>query len=494
MGIVLKQSFKNTLLIIVGFAIGAVNTIWFYPRFLQEEYYGLVTFLLSSSNLLMPLTAFGVQYTIIKFYAGYTDPKEQDRFLFTMLVMPLFIALPFAFIGNLFYEAISEWLSVENPIVKQYTFVIYLIAVATAYFEIFYAWSKVQLKSVFGNLLKEIFPRAVVFFLLIGFSAGLFSKTAFIYFLTAGYFVRVLLMMCYAFYLRKPVLRWQVPANLGAILKYTSYVILAGSAGTILLDIDKFMLPQHEAIAITAYYSVAIYIGSVVEMPGRAMSQIVNPITALAINQNDWKKIASLYKQISINLMLVSGWLFILINVNIRQLYAFMESTLHTENYTLGIPIVLMISLTKLYHMILGNNGAIISNSSHFRVLLPYGVLMALSVYFLNSYLIPTMGMNGAAFSTFIVVLVFNTLKLWFVKSTFKFSPFSHKSMLLAVVLIVFYAGFVTWDFNFNPWVNILCKSGIVTVLYFLVVYYLRISKDANELVTALFKKRREWF
>ncbi|PCH76421.1 MAG: sugar isomerase [Flavobacteriaceae bacterium] len=491
MGIVLKQSFKNTLLIIVGFAIGAVNTIWFYPRFLQEEYYGLVTFLLATSNLLMPLTAFGVHYTIIKFYASYSDKKEQDAFLFSMLFMPLFIAIPLALIGNFFYESIAQWLSVKNEIVKQYTFVIYLIAVATAYFEIFYAWSKVQMKSVFGNLLKEIFPRAVVFLLLIGFSFGWFSKATFIYLLTGGYFVRVFLMMCYAFYLRKPVVKWELPSNLGALLKYTCYVILAGSAGTILLDIDKFMLPQHEAIAITAYYSVAIYIGSVVEMPGRAMSQIVNPITALAINKNDWTKIAKLYKQTSINLMLVSGLIFILINVNIRQLYVFMERTLHTENYTLGIPIVLMISLSKLYHMILGNNGAIISNSKHYRILLPYGVLMALTVYFLNSYLIPSMGMNGAAFSTFLVVLIFNSIKLWYVKLKFNFFPLTKNSGLLLVLLIAFYAGFVFWEFNFNPLLNIFCKSIVVTVLYVLAVYLLRVSEDANELMLSLYKKLR---
>ncbi|PCI31402.1 MAG: sugar isomerase [Flavobacteriaceae bacterium] len=489
MGIIIKQSFTNTVVILLAFSIGAVNTLWFYPHFLQEDYYGLVTFLLSSSNLLMPLVAFGVQYTLIKFYTSYSDRVAQDKFLITMLILPLFVAVPFGFIGNLFYETLSDWLSIKNPIVKEYTYVIYLIAVATAYFEVFYAWSKVQLQSVFGNLLKEVYPRLVVFILLIGFSLELFSKSSFIYLLTLGYFLRLLLMMSYAFYLRKPVFRWAVPSNLMEVFRYSFYIILAGSAGTILLDIDKFMLPQHEAIAITAYYSVAIYIGSVVEMPGRAMAQIVNPLTALAINEKKWTKIAELYKQTSINLMLISGLLFVLINVNIRQLYVFMESTLDTDNYTLGIPIVLMISLSKLYHMILGNNGAIISNSKYYRVLLPYGVLMALSVYFLNSYLIPEMGMNGAALSTFIVVFVFNTIKLGYVKQTFGFSPFSKKSIQLFVLLILFYTGFVFWEFSFHPIVNIICKSAIVTILYLILVYVFVISKDLNGYLKSFYKK-----
>ena len=37
-----------------------------------------------------------------------------------------------------------------------------LTAVAMAYFEIAYAWMRVQLKTVFGNFLKEVFHRVGV--------------------------------------------------------------------------------------------------------------------------------------------------------------------------------------------------------------------------------------------------------------------------------------------------------------------------------------------
>ena len=56
MGIVLKQSFINTLIVYLAFAIGGVNVLFLYTRFLDGEYYGLVTFLLSAANLLMPIT------------------------------------------------------------------------------------------------------------------------------------------------------------------------------------------------------------------------------------------------------------------------------------------------------------------------------------------------------------------------------------------------------------------------------------------------------
>ncbi|GIR82195.1 MAG: hypothetical protein CM15mP83_9210 [Flavobacteriaceae bacterium] len=40
----------------------------------------------------------------------------------------------------------------------------------TAYFEVFYAWARVQLQSVLGNVLKEIYPRLFLFLLLIAFT------------------------------------------------------------------------------------------------------------------------------------------------------------------------------------------------------------------------------------------------------------------------------------------------------------------------------------
>ena len=182
MGIVLNQSFKNTLIVYLAFAVGGINTLFLYTRFLDEDYYGLVTFLLSSSNLLMPLTAFGVQYTIVKFYSSYESKLERDKFLSLAMVLPLLIAIPLGFLGSMFYEQISALLSIKNPIIKEYTFVIYLVAVATAYFEVFYAWSKVQFRSVFGNFIKEMYNRLVVMILLFSVYFKFITEKEFIYY------------------------------------------------------------------------------------------------------------------------------------------------------------------------------------------------------------------------------------------------------------------------------------------------------------------------
>jgi len=426
----------------------------------------------------MPLTAFGVQYSIVKFFSSYTSKLEKDKFLSSSLFFPLLIALPFGFIGTVFYEQISNYLSIRNPIAKDFTWVIYLVAVATAYFEIFYAWAKVQMQSVFGNVLKEMFSRVAVMILLFLVFTDVITQLEFVYFLTGAYFIRALAMLLFALKLYKPTFTFQLPENYKEVFKYASYIILAGSAGAILLDIDKFMIPQKEAIEMVAYYAVGVYIASVIDIPGRAMAQIVQPITAKALNENNPEKINTLYKSTSINLLVISGLLFLLINLNIDQAYLLID-----EKYAGGVMVVLMISIAKLYTMSLGNNGAIISNSKYYKILLPYAVAMALSVYFLNDWLIAVLSMNGAALSTLLVIFVFNTVKIWYVKKKFNVQPYTGVTLLLVVLISVFYVSFTFWDFSFHPVLNIILKSILITVGYLLLVYKLKISLEINTVI-----------
>ena len=474
MGIVFKQSFRNTVFIYLGFLIGGINTLFLYTSILEAKFYGLVTFILSSSNLLMPLTAFGVQYAIIKFYSSYQDENQKDGLLFSALFIPLFIALPIGFIGALFYKQISLWLSQENAIIEKYTYLIYIIAVLTAYFEIFYAWAKVQMQSVFGNAIREIFTRLSVMILLGLVFFKELSQEQFIYFLTGSYVVRMLLMMGYAFSLRKPKLVWKVPDNFSEIIKYALYIFLAGAAGSILLDIDKFMIPGKLIIDQVAIYAVGLYIGSVIESPGRAMQQIVQPLTAKAINRKNETEVAALYKKSHINLLLISGLIYVLVLVNIQQLYHLVP-----KQYSHGFWVVLMIATAKLYHMFLGNNGAIISNSKYYRILLPYAIVMALTVIVLNYFLIDRYGINGAALSTLITVLLYNSIKLWYVYHKFHILPYTGKTLLLMGMIVAFIGIFFFWDFPWHPIINIALKSLLVVSSYLFFSVKLHIAPEA---------------
>ena len=408
MGIVLKQSFKNTIILIIGFAIGGVNALFLYTHFLEDEYYGLIIFLLSTSVLLLPLLVFGMQHAVVKYFSSYEAKLERDGLLIWSLILPLLIIIPIGFIGVVCYDTLSNWLSAKNPMIKEYTYLIFLIAIFMGYFEVFYAWTKVQMNSVFGNFVKEVFARVGVTILLVGLYFDWLTSNQFVYGVVIIYFLRMLTMKIYAFTVYMPKITFSRPHNFKEVLRYSMYLILAGSASSILLEIDKFMIPQVEKLAEVAYYSVGVFIASTIGIPNRAMQQITNPITAKDLNNNDLNAVSKLYKQSSINLLIIGGLLFLLINCNIIEIY----TIINKPQYSVGVWIVLMISISELYKLALGTNGTILINSKYYKVFFYLSLGMAGTVIILNHFLIKMIGIDGAALATLLTILVFNTVKI----------------------------------------------------------------------------------
>ena len=478
MGIVLKQSFYNTLVLFLGFGIGGINVLFLYTNFLHEDYYGLITFLLSTANILLPLMVFGMQHSVIKFFSAYATDKEKDGFLWSTLIIPLLAIVPIALLGTVFYNGLADLISRENLIIKKYTYLIFLVGLFMGYFEIFYAWTKVQLSSVFGNILKELFARVCSSVLLIAVALGYLSEEQFIYAIVVVYGLRMLVMMVYALYVHCPKIVFTLPSNMKEILSFSSYMIVAGSAAGILLEIDKFMIPQLEQIAEVAYYSVGIYIASVIAIPTRAMQQITSPITAKGMNLDNQDEVGTLYKQSSINLLVVGGLLFLCINLNIQDLY----ELINKPQFNKGVMIVLIISVAKLFELAMGTGNAILVNSKYYRIFFYLSLAMALSVIVLNRWLISIFGINGAAMATLMVVAIFNLIKILYIKGKLSMQPFSLKTVKLLVLIGLVYVGFLWVDFGFNPLIEIILKSVLVAGIYGIVVVKLRISDELNSL------------
>lgn len=486
MGIVFKQSFHNTLILFLGFTIGGLNVLFLYTHFLEAEYFGLITFLLSTANLIMPLLVFGMQHTIIKFFSSYQHKQEQDNFMLTAVLLPMLIIIPMAILGVLFYQQIATFLARENIIIEKYTYTIFFTSIFMGYFEVFYAWSRVQMKSVFGNFIKEVFARICVSLLLFAVYFDWIDSEQFIYAVVIVYMLRMMIMKFYAFYLYFPKIEWKgLPKNIKEILSFSLYIIMAGSAGTILLEIDKFMIPQMKHIAEVAYYSVGVYIASVIGIPSRAMQQIINPITAHELNKNNMTEVKNLYQKSSLNLLIVGGLLFLLINTNIEDLY----KIINKEEYLVGIYVVLVISISELIKLSIGTNGAILTNSKYYKMLFYYAIGMSFTVVILNRILIDFMGIQGAALATLIVVALFSFLKIIYVNKKMNMQPFTPKTMMLLLIIAFLFMVFYFIDFPFNSYLNILIKSSLITVIFIFLVVKLKLSVDMNQMIDRYFMK-----
>lgn len=484
MGIVLNQSLKNTIITYIGFAIGGINTIYLYPVFLGATFYGLINYITSSANVIMPLFAIGMQNTLVKFYSQYKTDEERSRFLSFTVLFPFLLIIPLFLIGFYFQEEILIFLSKKNIIVKDYIWLIPFIGLCMAYFEIFYAWLRVHMHSVFGNFIKEVGLRLASLFLLIGVYYNWLTVEGFVYATAVVYLVALLITMFYAFSIQKPNFQFSIPTNTKDILTYTFYIILSGSVANLLLDGDKMMLNQYMIIDNIAFYSVATYIALVISVPSRAMHQIVYPITAKLMHENKHEEMDILYKKTSINLQMVGGYVMLGIFVNINMLYEMVP-----KEYAGGILVVFMIGLSKYFDLILGNNNAIIFNTKYYRAVLFLGVLLVILTVGLNMVFIPIYGIIGSAFATLLSITLYSVAKLLFVVKRLHLYPFTKQTLYSLVLTLILFLAFYFWEFPFNPIISILLKSILLTIAYTYLNYKFVISIEINNVIDTVLRK-----
>ena len=484
MGIVLNQSLKNTIITYIGFGIGGINTIYFYPVFLGATYYALANYILSSANVIMPLFAIGMQNTLVKFYSQYETNEERSRFLSFTVLFPLAVIIPIFLIGFYYFDEIVFFLSKKNLIVKKYIWLIPFIGLCMAYFEIFYAWLRIHMHSVFGNFIKEVGLRLFSFFLIVSVYYNWITVEGFVYATAFVYFLALLVTMFYAFHIQKPVFQFTIPDNVKDLLVYTFYIILSGSVANLLLDGDKMILNQYMNIENIAYYSVATYIALVISVPSRAMHQIVYPITAKLMHENKHDEMNILYKKTSINLQVVGGFVMLGIFVNINKLYELVP-----DEYAGGILVVFMIGLSKYFDLILGNNNAIIFNTKYYRAVLFLGVLLVLLTIILNMIFIPIYGIIGSAFATLLSITLYSLAKLLFVVKRLDLYPFTKQTLYSLALTFVLFLAFYFWDFPFYPIISILFKSVLMTIAYVYLNYKFVISIEINQVMDKIYGK-----
>jgi O-antigen/teichoic acid export membrane protein len=437
MGIVVRQSFLNLISIGVAFLIGAVNTLYLYPTYLGSTFQGLVIALLAISNIVQPFISFGTQHAVIRYYSKYSKKREKDGLLTLSVLIPLIIIILFVPLFFAYYDEIRQYLFQSDQSLSKYAYVIIFIAISTSFFEVFYSWLRVKFKSVFGNFLKELYPRLLISILLVSYSLGILNFEEFILFLIYGYYLRLLIVVIYSFYIIKPIINISFKDDFGEIFKYCLLIFLSGAASSIILDIDKSMLSSILTVENVAYYSVAVFIAAVIEIPGRAMFQILSPVVADAINKKHFRKLEGLLKKSSTNLVLVASLFFLLINLNLDDFYNYY--------YTFW-----------------------------------FSLFSSILAVFLNIYLITDYGIIGAAYATLIVLVIMNSLKIYLIKVKFNMHPYSNDTIKIIVLSILTYIVFSNLELGFQPLLNIIIKSSLVFILYTLAAYIFRLSDDVN--------------
>ena len=215
------------------------------------------------------------------------------------------------------------------------------------------------------------------------------------------------------------------------------------------------------------------------------MFQITSPLVAEALNKDNKVKLESLLKKTSINLIIVSGFFFLLINLNLNDFY----QIINQKGYASAASVVIIVSLGKLFTMSMGCTNNIISNSKYYTYVFWFSISSAILAIILNYNFIKAHGIIGAAFATLIVIVIFNLLKIILVQYLFKIHPYSKKTLGVLLSVIIIYLLVINLPSLLNPWLSILLRSLLILGLFCIPLFVFRWSSELDDIFKN-FKKR----
>lgn len=492
MGIIIRQGVKYSTVAYVGVVIGAINTVWLFPKLLSPEQIGLLRLFQDSGLFIASFVQLSASNLADRFFPMFkTQDKTHNGLLFLLLTFPL---VGFLLFTALFLGLRDFWLGIyqeKSPAVNEYYFYFLPLVLLMMYQLILEAYSRVNLRIVVPGIFREIVLKAATGLLVAAYFLQWIIFDQLILYLAAAYGLVVALLLGYLANLRvlhlRPKLRFLNKPLLREMGTYGAFILLGGAGTLIVSRIDFLMLGALIGTREVAIYTIAFFIGTVIEIPRRAIAQISTPILSQAWKQNDLPKIDEIYKKSALNQLIVGALLFLGIWCNVDAIFNLIPNG---EIYRPGKYVILFIAVMRLFDMATGVNGEIILQSRYYRFNLISIAILAGLMIVTNLIFIPLYGMNGAAFSSALSVLLYNVLKFLFLWTKFRLQPFSRKT---PVVLIIATGAYLVSllvpapDAAFIPsLLNILLRSAIITLLFAGLIYALRVSEELNNLMQKL--------
>jgi O-antigen/teichoic acid export membrane protein len=483
MGIVLRQSLSNSFSSYAGLAIGALNTLVLYPlAFMPEHtaYYGLVQLLLNYTLIISMFTGLGMPQVLIRFYKRLEESVRGHLTFFALLV-PLFILLPLATAILLFREPLAHWLT-QNPedelLLFRYFPLLTITVLFNVYFEVLASISQVHLRSVLPMFLKEVGRRSVVTVLIGLLLMDWIDLHSFIWLFALLYPIQ-LIVLAFVLLRRKRIQfswGWR-PLPLRSLLDFGLFSFLTVGGDLLLNRIDQLMIAKYVDLEHLAYYTIAFFIGNVINIPQRASAGIVKPLVVGHLENQRWEELREIYRTSSAGLMVASGLLMVLIIPNLPQLLELLPVSIVG-----GTTVVVLIASGKFLSSSLGLNSMILSMSSYYRFTLMINVGMIVATVLTNLWLIPRYGIAGAAGATLLVIVLNNIWKTTFVGLKLKLWPFSRSFFwILPWVALCTSVSLLFTQWAIDPWWGIPLRSLLCGSVFLTPVLLFRAVPVLNE-------------
>lgn len=492
MSIIIRQSIKGTIVNYVGSFIGFLTTMFVLTEFLQPEEIGLTTTIYNAAFLVGAFVQLGTSASTFRFFPYFKNEQNgHNGFFFYLLLMPTIGALIFIPLYIFLREPISLFFSEESPLFVDYYYWVIPLILFISYWTVFETYSAVQMRIVVPKFIREVLIRILllVVYLLFAFKwlhlDGLVGGYIAVYgvamIVTFGYLSRIgSISLKHDFsFIDKPLRK--------KISNYTFFLLFSALSGSILSQLDIFMVGSQLGLDSVGIYTIAFYMAIVIEIPSRSITTISSPIAADSLKRNDFELANRLYKTVSLHQLIAGSCIFLLIWINIDNIFALIPNG---HVYAAGKWVVFFIALSRIVGVTLNFGSTLISFSRYYYWGLFFTIFITVIGIGTNLLLIPKMGITGAAIATLITTVLQFSVQQWIVLIKIKGNPFSvalFKQLFL--LLISFGLNYILPQWSNNPFVDGIYRSCVVGLFILFCIYKWRISEELCTYINGFLKQ-----
>jgi O-antigen/teichoic acid export membrane protein len=466
MSVVRRQGIKNIVYTYAGILLGIVSTLFVQPFFLEKEQIGILRLVISVGTILASMSCLGVTAVIVKYFPLFHNPEKKHGHIFTLaLLVPLIGSV--SLIGLLILSPLKN-LVVRLYGANGYIFDAYFWPIGLTTFFIclifsFSAYCNSINKSSLSTFVNEVVNRVLFILCILLFAWGLFTQDQFVYAISYIYLLQVLCLLLLirrfdnpsvslAFFKKNPYLK--------TILTFGLTSAFIQITGISIKFIDVIMVGKYLSIKDVGVYSIAAFIGLVVETPLGALEKIAGPRIARAFAQNNTEEIKRMYSLSSKYLMVFCGMLCCVLIAMIEPVLSLLPG-----DYSSGTLVTIIICLGAFFNASTGVNYSIITYSRFYRFsALFYSVLLLITIA-LNIALIPVLGMMGAAIATGVISVLHNLLRMMIIWVKFHIQPFTWQNLWIVLSMIASIG--ISWPIALeNPYMQAGVRGGVAFVIF----------------------------
>jgi len=478
-----KKSTISFIAKIIKYIVTVVSTI-VIGKLLGAKIYGQYVYIVSVLSFFVTLAKMGFDSGVVSFLARNTLTQEQKKSLLTYAVLVVAIfSTCLVTIGYLNINFISN--KILNNVQYKYLLIlmiptIIINSVRSLFRNSLRALRRVHEILFIGDVATPIFKILIVAFVVLCFK--LKSPVVLV---IGQYLSTIALLIYYIFRVKKlgylGNIDWKLDNR--QILLFSIPLLLAGITNTLTANIDKYMLGFLLGAKEVGIYRSAVEYAQIPNLALMSVNLFFGPLIANLYYDNRKTELAKMYHLATKAITVFSFFVF-----GIIVLFSTEIMGLAGKEFREGGTVLILVALGQVFNASIGSVALINTMTGHPKLTFIASFTSLISNIILNSVMIKSFGMNGAAIATMVSIIITNLVSFIFMYKNLKIQPYDKSSAKLLVTFLIATLGVYALQ-HFTSLHSILLFLSIYVIIFLVLLAFFVITKKERNFLQNLVKQ-----